>query len=238
MGRFDFRVEFKPGASNVVADALSRRETEAPAAAFAISTPTFTLFDNLRVEYTTNPALAKLRLEVMRGDRGTDWAVVDDLVTYHGSIYISASSPSLQNALTTSHGMGHEGAQKTLHHLHANFIPGARTNVHNFVRACATYLRNKTDHLNPAGLLRPLEVPPGVWADIAMDFIEGFPKVSGKSVILTMVGRFSKYTHFIPLSHPYMATTMACAFFTDIVRLHGLPSSIVSDRNPAFMSNF
>jgi hypothetical protein len=64
------------------------------------------------------------------------------------------------------------------------------------------------------------------------------PKVSGKLVILTVVDRFSKYTHFIPLSHPYTTTTVARAFLTDIVRLHGLPTSIVSDRNPTFTSNF
>jgi hypothetical protein len=106
-------VEFKPEASNVVDDAHSRRDTEALATAFTISASTFTLFDNLRAEHTTDPALAELRLEVMRGDRGTGWTVVDDLVTYCGRIYINASSPSLQDVLTSSHGMGHEGAQKT-----------------------------------------------------------------------------------------------------------------------------
>jgi hypothetical protein len=52
------------------------------------------------------------------------------------------------------------------------------------------------------------------------------------------VDRFSKYAHFIPLDHPYMTTTVVRDFFTDIVRLHGLPSSIVSDRDPTFTSNF
>jgi hypothetical protein len=73
-----------------------------------------------------------------------------------------------------------------------------------------------------------------VWADIAIDFIEGLPKVAGKSVILTVVDRFSKYAHFIPLGHPYTATSVARAFFNGIVRLHGFPSSIGSDRDPVF----
>jgi hypothetical protein len=73
-----------------------------------------------------------------------------------------------------------------------------------------------------------------VWADIAIDFIEGLPKVAGKSVILTVVDHFSKYAHFIPLGHPYTATSVARAFFNDIVRLHGFPSSIGSDRDPVF----
>jgi hypothetical protein len=67
-----------------------------------------------------------------------------------------------------------------------------------------------------------------------MDFIEGLPKVGGKSVILTVVDRFSKYAHFIALGHPYTATSVARAFFDGIVRLHGFPSSIVSDRDPVF----
>jgi hypothetical protein len=71
-----------------------------------------------------------------------------------------------------------------------------------------------------------------------MDFIEGFPKINGKMVILTVVDRFSKATHFITLGHPYKAITVAHAFFTEIVRLHGIPSSIVSDRDPTFTSNF
>ena len=80
-------------------------------------------------------------------------------------------------------------------------------------------------------------MPPQVWAYIAMDFIEGLPKVHGKSVILTVVDRFSKYAHFIALSHPYTAASIAHAFFQGIVCLHGIPNSIVSDRDPVFTSN-
>lgn len=88
------------------------------------------------------------------------------------------------------------------------------------------------------GLLQPLEVRHAVWADIAMDFVEGFPKVAGKSVILIVVDRFFKYAHFIPVGHSYTTTFVALAFFNKFVRLHGLPHSIVSDRDPVFTSNF
>jgi hypothetical protein len=79
-----------------------------------------------------------------------------------------------------------------------------------------------------------LDIPTTVWQHISLDFIEGLPKVHGKSVILTVVDRFSKYAHFIPLSHPYTAASVAKPFFSEIVRLHGFPSSIVSDRDPVF----
>jgi hypothetical protein len=58
------------------------------------------------------------------------------------------------------------------------------------------------EHLHPSGLLQPLLVLSRVWSDIAMDFVEGFPRVGWKSVILTIVDRFSKMAHFVALSHP------------------------------------
>lgn len=92
--------------------------------------------------------------------------------------------------------------------------------------------------LHPARLLLPLSVLTSVWADLGLDFIKALPKVGGKSVILTMVDRFIKYCHFIPLSLPYSAESVAQVFFGDIVRLHGIPHSVVSDRDPVFTSVF
>jgi hypothetical protein len=77
-----------------------------------------------------------------------------------------------------------------------------------------------------------------VWDDVVMDFIEGFPRINGKLVILTIVDRLSKYAHFILLGHPYFATSVARAFFDNIVRLHDIPISIVSDRDAMFTSTF
>lgn len=134
-----------------------------------------------------------------------------------------------------AHTSGHEGAQKTLHRLRSHFhVEQDRHLVKEFVRTCAICQQNKSESLHLAGLLQPLPVPSKVCADISMDFIEALPKVHGKSVILTVVDRFSKYAHFIPLGHPYTTASVARAFFNDIVRLHGLPDSIVSDRDPVF----
>lgn len=73
-----------------------------------------------------------------------------------------------------------------------------------------------------------------------MDFVEGFSKVSCKSVVLTVIDRFSKYAHFIAFGHPYIAMTVTQAFFDQIVRLHGFPCSIIciSDQDPVFTSTF
>lgn len=80
-------------------------------------------------------------------------------------------------------------------------------------------------------------MPSVVWADITMGFIKVFPKVGGEYVILTMVDRFSNYTHFIPIGHAYMVTMVVCAFFFEIVRLHSIPVSIMNNHNPTFTGN-
>lgn len=114
--------------------------------------------------------------------------------------------PSLPTILAAAH-VGHEGIQKTLQRPRSDFyVPHARQEVRDFVQACVTCQRNKTEHLHPTGLLQPLEVPTTVWTDISMDFVEGLPYVHGKSVILSVIDRFSKYAHFIPWGHPYTAT--------------------------------
>jgi hypothetical protein len=236
---FNFRVEYKHGSTNVIADALSRRDTDEEAQLATLSTVSFDLFDTLCTTYDTDAAQQQLRTEVATGNRGDRWRVVDGLVTVAGRIHILAASLLVQVVVGTVHAMGHEGMEKTLHRLRSDFhIPGACAAVQEIVHACTTCQRNKTEQLHPAGLLQPLIVPTTVWADIAMDFIEGLSRVHGKSVILTVIDRFSKSMHFLPLGHPYIATTVELAFFDSIVWLHGIPSSIVSDPDPMFTSQF
>ena len=124
-----------------------------------------------------------------------------------------------------AHSAGHEGVQKTLHHLRSDFyILRDRILVRDWVWSCNTCQHNKKKTVPLAGLHQPLDVPSQIWADISMDFIEGLPKVGGKSIMLTVVDRFSKYAHFIAPSHPYTATSVARALFNGIIRLHGFPS--------------
>jgi hypothetical protein len=235
---YDFSVEFQPGKSNTAADALSRRDEEM-GASFAMSSPTFAIYEEFRREADTLPEVLQIKEDISKGTTTAAWTVVDGLVLHEGRVFVPPSSTFWPQLLATAHGAGHEGVQKTLQRLRASFyMPNAVRLVKDYVKSCTICQRNKSEHLHPAGLLQPLEVPSAVWADIAMDFIEGFPRVGGKSVVLTVVDRFSKYAHFIPLGHPYTAISVAQAFFDSIVRLHGFPCSIVSDRDPVFTSTF
>jgi hypothetical protein len=235
---FDFEVEYRAGSSNTVADALSRRDT-AELTVHAISGPHFDFIDRLRIAHTQDSAPIALQEEISSGQRSRPWSLIDGMVAYEGRLYIPPGAPLLSELLATVHDEGHEGVQRTLHRIRRDFhAPNLRALVQEYVRACATCQRYKSEHLQSAGLLLPLPVPSIVWADIGIDFIEALPRVGGRSVILTVVDRFSKYCHFIPLSHPYSAESVAQAFFSDIVRLHGLPQSIVSDRDTVFTSLF
>ena len=74
--------------------------------------------------------------------------------------------------------------------------------------------------------------------DVSLDFIEGLPKSRRKDTILVVVDRLSKYAHFLPLSHPFTTITVAQLYFYNIFKLHGVPKTIVSDRDRVFLSHF
>jgi hypothetical protein len=98
---FDFIVEYKPGASNTVANALSRHSVEESGELAALSAPSFIVFDTLHTELNEISALCQLRAKVAAGGRGDKWQVVNDLITKAGKIYVPADS--LYLPMTVSH---------------------------------------------------------------------------------------------------------------------------------------
>jgi hypothetical protein len=180
---FDFRVEYKTGITNVTTDAMSRRDSAAKPSMMALSVPSFALFDDLRCAFTTDPALHTLWDKVQQGVHDDKWRVTDGLVMVDDQVYVFAGSPSPHGVILSAHGALHMGISKMMHRLRVDFhIPRAGAAVQDFMRACLVCQCNKTEHLQPAGLLRPLELPTVVWAKHGMDFIEGLPCVNGKSV--------------------------------------------------------
>jgi hypothetical protein len=130
----------------------------------------------------------------------------DGVWMQNGKIHLSPTSSLIPAVLADGHSSpagGHFGYLKTLTRISSSFIwPGIRTSVKNFIKECEVCQRCKHETLKPAGLLQPLPIPQRIWTDISMDFVEGLPSSQGYSVIIVVVDRLSKYSHFMPLKHP------------------------------------
>ncbi|KAL5552361.1 hypothetical protein UlMin_002537 [Ulmus minor] len=133
----------------------------------------------------------------------------------------------------------HSGVLRTFKRLAQQFYwPSMYRSVQDYITHCEVCQRTKTETLAPAGLLQPLPIPCHVWDDISLDFIEGLPSSHDKDSLLVVVDRLSEYAHFIALSHPFSAKIVAATFVEHIIKLHGMLKSIISDRDPIFISNF
>jgi hypothetical protein len=154
---------------------------------------------------------------------------------------ISASSIRLL-FLHEAHGgglMGHFGVKKNEDVLAAHFFwPKMRRDVERYMSWCTIYNKTKFQ-LNPHDLYIHLPVPSVSWEDISMDFVLGLPRTKwGRDSIFVVVDRFSKMAHFIPCHKSDNVSHVADLFFTEIVRLHGVPTTIVSDMDAKFVSHF
>lgn len=142
-------------------------------------------------------------------------------------------------ALHSSPVGGHSGTPATIHKIRSLFFwPGLRDTVLKYVQACTVCAQAKPDHAGYPGLLHPLPVPRQSWEVITMDFVDGLPVSGNVNSLLVVVDKFSKFTHFVPLCHPYTAAGVARVFMDNIFKLHGMPLAIVSDRDRIFTSNF
>ena len=103
------------------------------------------------------------------------------------------------------------------------------TDVELFCTSCATCQMNKTDTQKPQGLLHSLPIPERPWQSIGMDFMGPLPKSNGYDYLLVVIDRLTSQVHLIPTDTRVTANGIAWLFLKEVVRLHGIPDSIVSD---------
>ena len=135
---------------------------------------------------------------------------------------------------------GHLGVKKTLELIQRDFYwPTVVADVMAYVQTCEECQRNKLSNQRPAAMLQPLEAPRQRWERISMDFITHLPKTrSGYDALLVMVDYMTKMMILRPTSNMATAVDTARLFLHAVVRAHGLPKVIVSDRDTGFMSHF
>jgi len=118
------------------------------------------------------------------------------------------------------------------------YWPKVSKDVEHFLKRYSTCQHAKS-HSRPQGLYSSLPVPEGPWKDVSLDFITSFPKTQRhKDSIMVVVDRFFKMAQFVACHTTNDASFIANLYFKEIVRLHGIPRSIVSDRDTKFLSHF
>jgi hypothetical protein len=166
----------------------------------------------------------------------------DGLLRHKSKIWVGNDSDLQQQLIVLMHASplgGHSGILVTHRRLKQLFYwKGMKSVVHNFVQNCQTYFQAEPNRACYPRKLQQLPVPNEAWEIISMDFIEGLPRSCNANCILVLVDKFTRYGNFIPLSHPYTASSVAPLFMNSVYKLHGLPASIISDRDPIFTSTF
>jgi len=134
----------------------------------------------------------------------------------------------------------HPGMTKMYQDLKETFWwQGMKKDVAQFVSACLTCQKAKVEHQRPGGILQSLEVPIWKWNNISMDFVTHLPRTFREhDTIWLIVDRLTKSAHFLVMNLRMSMAKQAQLYIKEIVRLHGVPSSIVSDRDSRFTSRF
>ncbi|PNX97560.1 retrotransposon-related protein, partial [Trifolium pratense] len=219
---FDFEVIYKVGVENKVADALSRKHEEAEVKTL-LSYPIWTQGGQLQQEIMQDPVLKQI-VEAIQSDPMSKpgFTIKGGILFYKNRLVISAKSPMIDDLLKDFHSSpsgGHSGYLRTYRRMAGTlYWQGMMKRVQEFIKACDTCQRQKYAATTPSGLLQPLPIPGLVWSEISMDFITNLPKSNGYEAILVVVDRLSKYSHFVPLKHPFTARSIASIFVKEIVR--------------------
>ena len=232
---FPYVIRYKQGKENIVADALSRRYV-------LISTLDAKLlgFEHIKELYPLDQDFSN---EYACCEKGAH----DKFFIHEGFLFrenrLCIPNCSIRDLLVReSHGgglMGHFGVAITLGVLQEHFYwPHMKRDVERICGRCIT-CRQAKSRVQPHGLYTPLPIPGEPWVDLSMDFLLGLPRTRhGRDSIFVVVDRFSKIAHFIPCHKTDDASHVVNLFFRKVVRWHGMPRTIVFDRDAKFFSYF
>ena len=234
---YDFVIQYKPGKENVAADSLSRCFN------MAWSEPHHSWLEELKLKVQQDEKLKDIynQCKLNALPEGS-FSIKQGILYWKDRIAVPADPAFKQQLLFECHDSvsgGHSGMARTIARICSQFYwPNMQEDIRNYVKNCTICQQAKSETTLPAGLLHPLPIPQQVWDDIAMDFITGLPPSHGYSTIMVVVDRLSKFGHFIPLRTDYNSRQVAEAFVANIVKLYGIPKTIVSDRDKVFISSF
>ncbi|KAE8668680.1 Detected protein of unknown function [Hibiscus syriacus] len=252
---YDVVIDFHPGKANVVADALSRKTF----AALRAMDARLSLSEDCAIcsELTLKPSWldrikelqardenCSKKLQQTRNRECADYEMkADGNLYYHGRLVIPDDDELKNDVLTEAHCSPltmHPGGNKMYMDLKSRYWwPGMKKDITEFVSKCLTCQQVKAEHQVPSGLLQPMTIPQWKWENITMDFVAGLPLTPNKrDSIWVIVDRLTKSAHFIPVRTDFSMDKYAELYIREIIRLHGIPVSIISDRDPRFTSRF
>ena len=200
------------------------------------------LQDQLMEAYLQDP-VTKTFIE--EGVGPSNWTFKDNgmIVTSSNQIVLPNDQDIKLKVMHECHNLpiaGHLGRNKTLHTIRRLFTwTGLASDVATYLQQCPTCQQTKASTQKPAGLLQPLPVPTRRWEMVHMDLVGPLPATAqGYTAILTIVDRLSKMGIFVPTTMTVDAPGLAKLFFREVFRHYGMPTSIITDRDPRFLSNF
>nr|KYP36684.1 Transposon Ty3-I Gag-Pol polyprotein [Cajanus cajan] len=243
---YDFQLMYHSSKANVVADALSRKSIHMSAQDH-ISCGTIIITN----EFLRQVGLKQLQdVEPVKllGLLGTEKAVgfelgEDGILRFKGRVCLPQDVELKRVVLEEGHKSRlslHPGMTKMYQDLKKTFWwSGMKREIAEYVAACLTCQKAKVEHQKLSGLMQQIEIPKWKWDSITMDFIVGFPRSARNSdAIWVVVDRLTKCAHFLSVNIKWSLEKLTQLYVREIVWLHGVPSSIISDRDPRFTSRF